>query len=189
MGGRMPVVRKHVSRRAAIVASTLSLAMAGTVALVAGAPAGASSPASTAHRSVPSPGVLIGAITGRVMDSLGQGVQGICVAALNRGAVDGAAVTTATGTYLIGAVPRGRYRLRFTSCASSARHETTTYPSTTSNTPDREIAVAAGRLVDAGDVVLPERTGRHRPVRTLGRARGADAPRSLPRPPAACRER
>jgi len=97
---------------------------------------------------------MTGGISGRVTNSAGRGLSGICVAALSRGAFEGAAVTGPTGRYLLGDLGVGRYRLRFTSCSSRAHYFPLWYPSANSASTGRGVAVAVGRLVRGIDLVM-----------------------------------
>ena len=110
------------------------------------------------HRPAPASALgLIGGITGRVTDSHGRGLEGICVAALNAGMIRAAAVTGTAGTYVVGVVRAGRYQLRFASCASSSSSvgsDPGWYRTARSRTVKAAVVVRAGLETRAGDVVF-----------------------------------
>ncbi|HLN07099.1 MAG TPA: carboxypeptidase-like regulatory domain-containing protein, partial [Acidimicrobiales bacterium] len=135
------------------MAATTALALA-TAAVFVATPAGASRRTSTPHRSVEAVVNRMGGIAGRVTDTSGEGIKGVCVTAVNRTVIEGATVTGRTGRYLFGGLMAGRYRLEFTTCSSSERYFPEWYPGTSSALTGRQVTVTPGRLGHVGDVVL-----------------------------------
>lgn len=112
--------------------------------------------------AVPARGDRQGRIAGRVTDTSGRPLRGICASAVTRDDVAFPVNTDAKGNYAI-SVPSGTYKVYFAGCAQSPNYSPQWYPDRPSKSTGRSLHVGAGESVtdiDARMQVGGEITGR-----------------------------